>query len=71
MSVPDHGHDAAGADTTTARWECGICWNVYDPQAGDELTQTPPGTPFGALPENWCCPNCEAPRHKFMMIADE
>jgi rubredoxin len=33
------------------RRECGICWTVYDPAAGDDLAQVPPGTPFEALPE--------------------
>lgn len=54
-----------------ARLECGICWWVYDPAEGDALAQVPPGTPFAALPAHWCCPNCEAPRHKFMVIADD
>ncbi|ANQ86964.1 rubredoxin [Azoarcus olearius] len=54
-----------------ARLECGICWWVYDPAEGDALAQVPAGTPFAALPAHWCCPNCEAPRHKFMVIADD
>lgn len=71
MTLFSRDRDLSGADMAPARWECGICWNVYDPQAGDALTQTPPGTPFELLPENWCCPNCEAPKHKFMMVTDE
>ncbi|AWI77408.1 rubredoxin [Parazoarcus communis] len=51
-----------------ARLECGICWHVYDPAEGDEVWQIPPGTPFSALPEHWSCPNCDAPRHKFMVV---
>jgi rubredoxin len=51
--------------------ECGICWAVYDPQEGDPVAQIPAGTAFEALPPNWCCPNCEAPKHKFMAIARE
>ena len=50
-----------------ARMECGICWHVYDPAEGDEAWQVPPGTPFTALPEEWRCPNCDAPRSKFMV----
>lgn len=52
-------------------YECGICWVVYDPQAGDPVAQIPAGTAFEALPSNWCCPNCEAPKHKFMVITRE
>ena len=51
-----------------ARKECGICWTIYDPAVGDDLAQVPPGTPFEALPENWTCPNCSAPREKFMEV---
>ena len=59
-AVPDALASAA------QRYECGICWSVYDPQEGDELAQIPPGTAFEALPAQWCCPNCEAPKTKFM-----
>ena len=46
------------ADDT--RLECGICWWVYDPALGDDVTQVPPGTPFSRLPDTWRCPNCDA-----------
>jgi rubredoxin len=48
--------------------ECGICWQVYDPAEGDPVWQIPPGTPFSALPAHWSCPNCDAPRSKFMVV---
>jgi len=51
-----------------ARMECGICWTVYDPADGDTVAQIPAGTPFAALPEDWHCPNCDAPKSKFMTI---
>ena len=51
-----------------ARLECGICWTVYDPAAGDPVWQVPPGTPFARLPDHWTCPNCDAPKHKFMVL---
>lgn len=53
-----------------ARLECGICWQVYDPVEGDPVWQIPPGTPFGQLPPHWRCPNCDAPRDKFMVIEE-
>lgn len=49
------------------RLECGICWWVYDPAAGDPVWQIAPGTPFAALPAHWSCPHCDAPKHKFMV----
>lgn len=49
------------------RMECGICWHVYDPAQGDPVWQIAAGTPFSRLPEHWACPNCDAPKHKFMV----
>lgn len=48
--------------------ECGICWWVYDPALGDDVRGIAPGTPFAGLPDDWCCPGCDAPKHKFMVI---
>lgn len=61
--------DDAGPDGAL-RLECGICWWIYDPAAGDPQWQVPPGTPFAALPEHWRCPHCDAPKHKFMVLQD-
>jgi rubredoxin len=58
------------APTTTGRFECGVCWQVYDPALGDEVWQIAPGTPFAALPDEWCCPRCEAPREKFLAVSN-
>lgn len=57
----------AGAE---AKMECGICWHVYDPAEGDPVWQIAAGTPFADLPEDWTCPNCDAPRSKFMVFGD-
>ncbi|MHB8353640.1 MAG: rubredoxin [Burkholderiales bacterium] len=51
----------------STRLECGICWWVYDPALGDPVWHIPAGAPFSALPEHWRCPNCDAPKHKFMV----
>lgn len=51
-----------------ARMECGICWHVYDPSVGDDVWQIPAGVAFAELPEDWRCPNCDAPKSKFMVL---
>ncbi len=51
-----------------AKLECRICWHVYDPAAGDEYWQVPPGTPFAALPEQWSCPGCDADKSGFLLL---
>jgi len=61
------GLDVAGV-AAQARLECGVCWNVYEPAAGDPTRGIPPGTAFRALPANWLCPHCDAPREKFMVL---
>ena len=48
--------------------ECGICWTHYDPAEGDGVAQIAPGTPFAMLPDDWRCPNCDAPKAKFMVV---
>jgi rubredoxin len=53
-----------------AQLECGICWWVYDPASGDAASHVLPGTPFSALPDHWHCPNCDAPKHKFMVLSE-
>lgn len=58
--LPDH-----------AKLECGICWTIYDPAAGDPQGRALPGTPFSALPDDWTCPNCDAPAAKFLVMADD
>lgn len=50
--------------------ECKICWTPYDPATGDEYRQVLPGTPFSALPHDWKCPNCDAPKEQFMVLED-
>nr|MCU0266877.1 rubredoxin [Actinomycetes bacterium] len=49
------GHQAAG-DVRTAR--CPGCGYVYDPAVGDPREGFPAGTPWSAVPDSWCCPDC-------------
>jgi rubredoxin len=62
---------AAAPDDLGDRMECGVCWTVYDPAAGDPVWQIPAGTPFGALPEAWRCPHCDADRDCFLRLSHE
>lgn len=50
--------------------ECKICWTTYDPAEGDDYRQVLPGTPFVALPDDWKCPGCDAPKAQFMVRED-
>ncbi|MCO6184613.1 rubredoxin [Rhizobium sp. L1K21] len=53
------------------KMECGICWLIYDPAEGDPVWQIEPGTSFADLPDDWRCPNCDAPQEKFMALGAE
>ncbi len=47
------------------KFECSICGYVYDPAAGDPDNGVAPGTTFDAIPEDWVCPVCGAPKSEF------
>ncbi|MCV6614393.1 MAG: rubredoxin [Cellvibrionaceae bacterium] len=53
-----------------SKLECKICWYVYDPSAGDDCWQVPPGTAFTQLPEHWSCPQCQGRKQDFLMIGE-
>ena len=61
---------AADKISDRAVMECKICWTTYDPAVGDDMRQLEPGTPFAALPEDWSCPTCGAPKEQFMVLED-
>lgn len=58
------------ARDAATRYECKVCWTVYDPAQGDPVWQIPPGTAFGALPPHWTCPNCATERSGFLALDD-
>jgi rubredoxin len=60
----------SGRIAPETKLECKICWHVYDPAAGDEVWQIPPGTPFADLPAHWTCPNCSGAKEQFMVVSD-
>ncbi|MEM2911655.1 MAG: rubredoxin [Candidatus Bathyarchaeia archaeon] len=49
------------------KWECKVCGYIYDPDFGDPDHGVNPGTPFEALPDDWVCPVCGAPKDQFVM----
>jgi len=47
------------------RYVCTRCGYVYDPAAGDPLSDIPAGMEFADLPSEWVCPICFYPREAF------
>lgn len=50
------------------KWRCQICGYIYDPVNGDPDSGVKPGTAFEALPDDWLCPNCGAPKDQFEKV---
>jgi rubredoxin len=48
-----------------SKWECSICGYIYDPEIGDPDNGIVAGTAFKAIPDNWECPLCGAPKEDF------
>lgn len=54
-----------------AKWECGTCGYIYDPEVGDPTRDIEPGTSFDELDYDWQCPNCFAQKNYFRLLGDE
>lgn len=63
--------DGAALSAESQRFECGVCWQVYDPVAGDPLRGVAPGTAFADLPADWACPHCDAAAARFFPTTRE
>ena len=51
-----------------AKYKCLVCGYIYDPALGDSDNGVRPGTAFEALPDDWVCPECGAPKSEFEKI---
>ena len=47
------------------KYVCSVCGYVYDPAKGDPEQGVKPGTTFGDIPADWCCPVCGATKDQF------
>jgi rubredoxin len=45
-----------------AKYKCSVCGYIYDTSKGDPESNTPPGTPFKKLRDDWTCPVCGRPK---------
>ena len=53
-----------------AGWRCRICSYLYIEKAGESQTNTPPGTKFADLPDDWKCPVCRAGKSAFIQESE-
>jgi rubredoxin len=54
---------------TLQRLMCLGCGFLYDEAAGLPEHGLPPGTRWADIPEDWVCPDCGTPKHRFEMVA--
>jgi rubredoxin len=47
------------------KYVCDVCGYVYDPAEGDPENGVAAGTSFEAVPDEWVCPVCGAPKSEF------
>jgi rubredoxin len=52
------------------KYVCVVCGLVYDPAIGLPDDGIPAGTPFEAIPDDWCCPDCGAFKSDFEVQED-
>ncbi|MFM2054869.1 MAG: hypothetical protein RL456_2906 [Pseudomonadota bacterium] len=48
---------------------CTLCRHVYEPALGSPEDGIAPGTPWSAVPDDWCCPECGASKDDFEPLA--
>ena len=51
------------------RYQCIICGFIYDEALGMPAEGVPPGTLWAEVPEDWRCPECQAGKADFEMVA--
>jgi flavin reductase (DIM6/NTAB) family NADH-FMN oxidoreductase RutF/rubredoxin len=67
-SAPSYVEEKKEGGTELAKYKCSVCGYIYDPEKGDPESDTPPGTAFEDLPEDWTCPVCGAAKDEFEKI---
>ena len=50
-------------------WVCANCDHEYDSEEGDLPHGVSPGTGLDALPQDWACPECGAPKIDYAQVA--
>ena len=53
------------------KYRCKKCDHIYDPVLGDPESGIPAGTTWRDVPEDWCCPVCQATKADFEGFYDE
>lgn len=52
------------------KYICDVCGYIYDPAAGDPMSEIPPGTEFAHLAPSYTCPVCGALKSRFSPVKE-
>ena len=66
--LPEAAGEMNSNAVTAAKYQCGPCGYVYDPEKGDPDSSIVPGTAFEDLPDDWSCPVCGVSKDMFEKI---
>ena len=61
---------ASKGENRLKKYQCQACSYVYDPEKGDPENGVAAGTAFEDLPDDWCCPDCGAPKDMFEPLGE-
>ena len=69
-TAPSYIEERKQGGPKLAKYKCSVCGYIYDPEKGDPESDTPPGTAFDDLPDDWTCPVCGAAKDEFEKVED-
>jgi rubredoxin/dissimilatory sulfite reductase (desulfoviridin) alpha/beta subunit len=67
-SIEEPRSEISGVMANVVVYQCPNCLTQYDERYGDQTSGIVAGTPFAALPENYCCHVCGSPKKYFQAL---
>ncbi len=50
------------------KYQCSVCGYIYDEAEGDIEGGVAAGTLWADVPDDWCCPQCNASKEYFELM---
>lgn len=68
LDIEEEVEEIKEGENKMAKYQCGPCGYIYDPEAGDPDSGIAPGTAFEDIPDDWCCPICGVSKDMFEKV---
>jgi|TARA_B100000768_G_scaffold172883_1_gene181565 rubredoxin len=52
------------------KYECTVCFHIYDEALGDPDEGFAPGTLWENIPDDWVCPVCSVGKEDFVLMEE-